>query len=417
MSAEARSVRRPLRLPASAAIARRVLFAALEQMSEGALELRFPDGVRRRFGSEDCDAIVVEILDERWFGRLALSGKLGPGEGYMAGEWRTSDLVGLFELIARNAEHVFDGSVLGPLARAARALPRLPRLPSLRRSERDVQAHYDLGNEFFELFLDDSLTYSAGIFDRPGMSLADAQQAKFARLCNHLRLGPEHHLLEIGSGWGAMAIHAARERGCRVTTVTISRAQHALATRRVHEAGLAERVEVRYLDYRLVQGRFDRVVSIEMIEAIGHRQFPTYFAAIDRVLARDGVAAIQAILIPDQRYHSYRRSRDWIRKHIFPGGLLPSLTVLAEAMTRSSRLTIHAVDEIGPHYAETLRRWRENFLANRERVRALGFDEPFLRKWEYYLAFCEAAFRTHALRDVQLVLTRPMNGSLARLPG
>ena len=154
-----------------------------------------------------------------------------------------------------------------------------------------------------------------------------------------------------------------------------------------------------------------------MIEAIGHRQFPTYFATIDRVLARDGVAAIQAILIPDQRYHAYRRSRDWIRKHIFPGGLLPSLTALAGAMTQSSRLTIHAVDEIGPHYARDPPPWREHYLANRERVRALGFDEPFLRTWEYYLAFCEAAFRTHALRDVQLVLTRPMNGSLATLPG
>jgi len=416
MSAQARPVRRALQLPASAAIARRVLFAALERITVGALEVRLPGGVRRRFGQADCAPIVLDVLDERWFGRLALGGKLGPGEGFMAGEWRTSDLVGLFELIARNAEQVFDGSALKPLARVARALPQLPRLPSLRRSARDVQAHYDLGNEFFELFLDDSLTYSAAVFDRPGMSLAEAQQAKFARLCDHLRLGPEHHLLEIGSGWGAMAIHAARERGCRVTTVTISREQHELATRRVHEAGLAERVEVRYSDYRQIEEQYDRVVSIEMIEAIGHREFPTYFAAIDRALSRDGLAAIQAILIPDQRYESYRRSRDWIRKHIFPGGLLPSLTVLAQAMTRSSRLTIHAVDEIGPHYAETLRHWRMRFLANREQVRALGFDEAFLRKWEYYLAFCEAAFRTHTLRDVQLVLTRPLNGPLATLP-
>ena len=220
-------------------------------------------------------------------------------------------------------------------------------------------------------------------------------------------------VLEIGSGWGGFAIHLARERGCRVTTATISREQHALATERVQEAGLAHLVDVVYSDYRQLEGSYSRIVSIEMIEAIGHRQYGTYFAAIDRLLEPDGLAGIQAILVPDQRYRSYRGQRDWINKHIFPGGMLPSLEAIATAARSSSTLMVHDVREIGPHYARTLREWRERFLVRRAEVEALGLDLHFQRTWEYYLAFCEAAFATCALRDAQIVLTRPLNRTLA----
>jgi cyclopropane-fatty-acyl-phospholipid synthase len=353
------------------------------------------------------------VHDPRFFARLARSGKLAVGEGYQAGEWSTPDLPGLVALLARNHDQVFGRLPLSLLAAVTRAIPRVELPRGLRRAERDVHAHYDLGNAFFSLWLDESMTYSCALFETPAATLAEAQQAKYRVLADATRIGPDDHVLEIGTGWGGFALHLARERGCRVTTTTISREQHALATRRVAEAGLSDRIDVVYSDYRTLQGSYSRIVSIEMIEAIGHRQLGTYFATIDRLLARDGFAGIQSILVPDQRYTLYRRQRDWIRKHIFPGGMLPSLEAVTRAARRSSSLMVHDVHEIGPHYARTLREWRERFLLRRSEVEALGLDLHFQRTWEYYLAFCEAAFATHALRDAQLVLTRPLNRALA----
>ena len=393
------------------ALSRRVLERALGGIEIGALELRAPDGVRR-FGDPDAEPMVFEVHDPRWFARLARSGRLAVGEGYQAGEWSSPDLPGVIALLARNQEQVFGRPPLAPLAALGRCLPRVELPRGLRRAERDIHAHYDLGNAFFALWLDDSLTYSCALFESPAATLAEAQQAKYRALAEATRIGAADRVLEIGSGWGSFAIHLARERGCSVTTATISREQHELATRRVADAGLADRVEVVYRDYRELRGSYDRIVSVEMIEAIGHRQLGTYFATIDRLLAPGGLAGIQAILVPDQRYHSYRHSRDWIRKHVFPGGMLPSLEAIASAARRSSGLMIHEVREIGPHYARTLREWRERFLLRRAEVEALGLDAHFQRTWEYYLAFCEAAFATHALRDAQLVLTRSLNPSL-----
>jgi cyclopropane-fatty-acyl-phospholipid synthase len=397
------------------AIARRVLYSALGGLEDGALELRAPDETRR-FGDPAAQPHVLEVHDPRFFARLARSGKLAVGEGFQAGEWSTPDLPGLVALLARNHDQVFGRLPLSLLAAVTRMLPRVELPRGLRRAERDVHAHYDLGNAFFSLWLDESMTYSCALYETPGATLAEAQQAKYRALAEATRIGPDDHVLEIGTGWGGFALHLARERGCRVTTATISREQHALAARRVAEAGLAERVDVVYSDYRELQGSYSRVVSIEMIEAIGHRQLGTYFATIDRLLAPDGLAGIQAILVPDQRYKLYRSQRDWIRKHVFPGGMLPSLEAVTTAARRSSGLMVHEVREIGPHYARTLREWRERFLLRRAEVEALGLDQHFQRTWEYYLAFCEAAFATHALRDAQLVLTRPLNRTLA-VPG
>jgi cyclopropane-fatty-acyl-phospholipid synthase len=256
------------------------------------------------------------------------------------------------------------------------------------------------------------MTYSCALFETPEATLAEAQQSKYRALAEATHVGEDDHVLEIGTGWGGFALHLARERGCRVTTTTISREQHALARERVAAAGLADRIDVVYCDYRELTGSYSRIVSIEMIEAIGHRQLGTYFATIDRLLAPGGFAGIQSILVPDQRYKLYRSQRDWIRKHIFPGGMLPSLEAVTTAARRSSGLMVHEVREIGPHYARTLREWRERFLMRRAELDALGLDLRFQRTWEYYLAFCEAAFATHALRDAQLILTRPLNRSL-----
>jgi cyclopropane-fatty-acyl-phospholipid synthase len=394
------------------AVARRVLERALGGIEYGALELRAPDGVRR-FGDPDAEPAVFEVHDPRWFARLARSGRLAVGEGYQAGEWSSPDLPGVVALLARNQKQVFGRPPLSRLSRLGRLVPSIELPRGLRRAERDVHAHYDLGNTFFSLWLDESMTYSCALFETPEATLAEAQQAKYRALADATQIGPGDRVLEIGSGWGGFALHLARERGCRVTTATISRQQHLLATQRVREAGLSDRVEVVYSDYRQLQGSYSRIVSIEMIEAIGHRQLGTYFATIDRLLAADGLAGIQAILVPDQCYGAYRRQRDWIRKHIFPGGMLPSLEAITTAARRSSALMVHDVREIGPHYARTLREWRERFLSRRAELEALGLDVHFQRTWEYYLAFCEAAFATHALRDAQLVLTRPLNRTLA----
>ena len=393
-------------------VARRVLERALSGIEHGAIELRAPDGIRR-FGDPASEPQVLEVHDPRFFARLARSGKLAVGEGYQAGEWSSPDLPGLVALLARNQDQVFNRPPLSSLAAITRLIPHIELPRGLRRAEQDIHAHYDLGNAFFSLWLDESMTYSSALYETSGATLAEAQQSKYRALADATRIGPDDHVLEIGTGWGGFALHLARERGCRVTTATISREQHALATQWVREAGLADRIDVVYCDYRKLAGSYSRIVSIEMIEAVGHRQLGTYFATIDRLLAPDGLAGIQAILVPDQRYRAYRRQRDWIRKHIFPGGMLPSLEAVTTAARRSSTLMVHDVREIGPHYARTLREWRERFLLCRTEVEALGLDLRFQRTWEYYLAFCEAAFATHALRDAQLVLTRPLNRTLA----
>jgi cyclopropane-fatty-acyl-phospholipid synthase len=256
------------------------------------------------------------------------------------------------------------------------------------------------------------MTYSCAVFDGPGLSLADAQRAKLQRICDKLDLRADDHVLEIGCGWGSFALHVAQTTGCRVTALTISAEQARLARERVEQTGLSDRVTVIEQDFRGHDGRYTKVASIEMLEAIGERQFGPYFATIDRVLEPGGIACVQTILIPDDRWDRYRTSPDWIEQYIFPGCLIPSLTAVTTAATRSSRLMVHEVEEIGPHYAETLRRWRRRFHAQIDDVRALGYDRRFERTWDFYLAFCEAGFRTRALRDVQLTLTRPLNESL-----
>ena len=395
-----------MRIPALERIASTILERALAHLEGGALEVRLPGSSKaRRFGSGP--GVTMEIHDRRFFRRVATRGKVGLGESYTAGEWDSDDLVGFFELLLRNA--VGAATRHPRVRRLLETRPRLNRRNGLLRARRNIAYHYDLGNDLFELMLDETMTYSCAIFERPDELLADAQRRKYQRICDKLQLASGDRVLEVGCGWGGFAAFAAREHGCSVTGLTISAEQAALARQRT--AGL----DVRILeeDYRHHEGTYMKVASIEMLEAIGEREFPTYFEAIDKLLEPGGLACIQTILIPDDRWDRYRKAPDWIEQYVFPGCLIPSLTALTQAMTRSSRLMVHEVDEIGPHYAETLRRWRENFRENIDEVRGLGYDQRFERTWNFYLAFCEAAFRTRALRDVQLTLTRPFNEVLA----
>jgi len=386
-------------LPLVERITARTLERVLVGIEGGTLEVRLPHGRGLRFGSGP--AVAMRIADTRVFRRLAMQPRLGLGESYQAGEWSSDDLPALLELLARNAERSAARHPL--LGRLARARPRVNRRTGLLAARRNIRRHYDLGNDFFALFLDDTMTYSCAVIEHDGEPLADAQRRKLRMVCDKLELGPDDHVLEIGCGWGSFALTAAGEYGARVTGITLSPAQAELARRRIAEAGLDDRIEIRLQDFRELEGTFTKVASIEMIEAIGERLLPTFFETVDRVLAPGGSACVQSILIPDARYRRYRSSPDWIERHIFPGCLIPSLGALAAA---SGRLRIRDVEHIGRHYGETLARWREAFGARVDAVRGLGFDERFIRTWDFYLASCEALFRAGLLDDAQLVVTR-----------
>jgi cyclopropane-fatty-acyl-phospholipid synthase len=349
---------------------------------------------------------TLRVADERFFREFAFRGDVGAGESYMNGDWQADDLPGFIALALQNANALAMESPLTRLLSVPDDLRHRLRVNTRAGSRRNIRAHYDLSNEFFALFLDPSMTYSSAVFGSPEDSLMEAQQRKFARFGDRLRLGPDDHVLEIGCGWGAFAMFAARVCGCRVTGITISREQFDLAARRVRDAGLADRVEIRLCDYRDVQGRFQKIVSIEMLEAVGREHWPAFFDACDRTLAPGGQVGIQTISMPDHRFEAYARHCDWIQKYIFPGGLLPSISELCRAMGHRTALTIRHVDDIAPHYAETLARWRRTFFARLPEVRALGFDERFVRMWDFYLASCEALFRTRSLGTLQLVLGR-----------
>ncbi len=403
------AVRAPARAARPPLLARQVL-ARLAQLRSGAL-LVHEGGRSHRFGEPRAGLppAVLDVHDARAWGALALRGSVGAGEAYARGWWSSPDPVAVVRLMVRNRaalERLESG--LARLSRPALALYHALRPNSERGSRANIGAHYDLSNDFFRLFLDESLTYSCGIFERPDASLHEASLAKIDRVCRKLALAPGERLLEIGTGWGALAIHAAREYGARVTTTTISREQHALAAERVRAAGLEGRVTLLLEDYRRLRGRFDKLVSVEMIEAIGHRQLPVFFRRAAELLEPHGRMCLQAITIADQHYDRARRSVDFIRRHVFPGSCIPSVTALCQAMTRASDLRVVGLEDIGAHYARTLAEWRCNLRARWSEARALGFDEDFLRLWEFYLVYCEGGFAERALGDVQLVLERPL---------
>lgn len=383
-------------------IAVSLLERALAGLEEGALEVRLPDGSVRHFGTGD--PVAMEIRSDRFFRRVATRGTIGLGESYTAGEWKADDLPAFIALLFRNARAARERHPR--LARLLNARPRPNTRQGLLRARRHIGYHYDLGNDLFRLMLDETMTYSCAVFERPDEPLAAAQQRKLRQVCDKLELTSDDRVLEIGCGWGSFALVAAGEYGAHVTGLTISAEQAELACARVAAAGLSNRVTILEENYREHQGSYTKLASIEMLEAIGERQFPTFFGACDRFLEVEGVACIQTILVPDHRYARYRRSADWIERYVFPGCLIPSLAALTDSMAGASQLTVHSVEEIGEHYGETLKRWRSHFWQAIEDVRALGYDERFVGTWDFYLGSCEAAFRTGWLHDAQLVLTR-----------
>ena len=363
-------------------------------------------------------SVRVQVRDAGFYRALAGNGSVGAAESYMDGDWDCDDLVGLVRLLVRNRD-LLDG-MEGGAARlggwAMRALHALRR-NTREGSRRNIAAHYDLGNDFFRLFLSDDLMYSSALYAGEDDTLEAASTRKLDRICDKLGILPGDHVVEIGTGWGGFALHAARSRGCRVTTTTISREQHALASQRVAQAGLQERVTVLLSDYRDLQGRYDKLVSIEMVEAIGAQYMQTYFSTLGRLLKPDGLGLVQAITIEDHRYAQALRSVDFIKRHIFPGSFIPSIAALLDAKARSSDLALVHLEDFGPSYARTLRDWRLRFLANREQARAQGHDERFLRMWAFYLAYCEGGFLERSIGVAHLLLAKPGYRGASYLPG
>jgi cyclopropane-fatty-acyl-phospholipid synthase len=399
--------------------ARAVLHRILAGLEHGRLTLADQDG-DATFGhpSGACPLVAtVRVHDPAFYPTVLFGGNVGAGRAYGEGLWSADDLVAAVRIMAANQAVL--ARVDGELSWLRRPIDRVTQWQHRNTRagiRRNIAAHYDLGNDFFALFLDETLMYSCAWFETHEMTLADASRAKLDRICRHLELMPGDRVLEIGTGWGGFAEHAAAHYGVRVTTTTISPAQRAHASERIRRAGLAARVQVLGLDYRDLTGTYDRVVSIEMIEAVGAAQLPTFFRQASRLLRPDGLMALQAIVIPDRFYEHARRSVDFIKRYIFPGSFLPSVGALVRAIGTASDLDIVRLDDLTPHYAATLAHWRARFLAAGERIAALGFDPEFRRRWEYYFAYCEGGFRERVIGDVQMLLAKPLwRGRTARV--
>ena len=392
-------------------LARRLVLRLLHGTRGGELVLEERGG-RLRFGRLIAARplrAVVQVRSERFY-RDLLRGSVGLGESYMDGRFECEDLVSLSRLAAVNVVALDRlRRVLAPVLVPAQRLAGWAARNTCRRSRRQIAAHYDLGNELFALFLDRTMMYSCAVFDPPSCTLEEASLAKLERVCEKLDLRPEHHVLEIGTGWGGFALYAAERYGCRVTTITISREQAAYARERVREAGLQDRVSVLLQDYRHVQGLYDRLVSIEMIEAVGWQYFRTFFGRCSELLANDGAMLLQAIVIDDRAYQVEKAGRSFINTHIFPGGALPSLEVISRSVARATDLRAVHLEDLTAHYAITLERWRTRFQAAGDRLAELGYDERFRRLWQLYLSYCEGGFRERRIRDVQLLLAKPGN--------
>ncbi|AGG87378.1 SAM-dependent methyltransferase [Rhodanobacter denitrificans] len=362
--------------------------------------------------------IQLRVLDAEFYRAVARNGSVGAGESYMDGHWRCDDLVGLIQLLLHNRD-LLDGMESG-LARLGGMAMRA--WHALRRNTRDgsrrnIAAHYDLGNDFFGLFLSRDLMYSSALWTDPTDTLETASARKLERICRKLDLKPTDRVIEIGTGWGGFALYAATHCGCHVTTTTISREQHALASARIAAAGLGDRVTLLLKDYRDLDGQYDKLVSIEMVEAIGAAYLDVYFEKLGSLLKPDGLALLQAITIEDHRYAQALKSVDFIKRHVFPGSFIPSINALLAAKTRASDLALTRLEDFGSSYALTLKAWRERFMATLPQVRAQGFDERFIRMWEFYLAYCEGGFRERSIGVAHLLMAKPGHRRAAVLPG
>lgn len=390
-------------------IARQLFFKSFESCQDCGIEVVCSEG-NFRFGDPKSELqATIAVHHPRFFRRAVLGGDIGVGESFMDGDWSSPDLVAVIRAAVRNMQKLDSTNrIVSALARLANWLLHLRNDNTLTGSRKNIAYHYDLGNEFYKLFLDDSLAYSCAYYEGPGDTLEAAQERKFRVICEKLDLRPDDHLLEIGTGWGGLAAYAAMHHGCRITTTTISREQHAYAQKRfelLREQGCE--IELLFEDYRNLSGTYDKIVSIEMFEAVGFRHYDEFFTACDRLLKRDGALLLQTITMNERHFRAYLRQSDWIKKYIFPGAELASIAEMLHSTARCSRLQLAHLEDIGLDYAETLKEWRRRFLGNREEVRLLGFDERFLRMWEFYLAYCEGAFRERYIGDAQVLFTKP----------
>ena len=396
--------------------ARRQLLQRMARLEQGALEVHDADGTYR-FGHTSAPAELrahIEVLHPQFWADAVFGGTASAGEAYIHGLWKSDDLTALVRIMVAN-RHVLEDVDGGAtrFAELGRRIGHWLNRNSRTGSRRNISAHYDLGNDFFQLFLDPTMNYSCGIFESENASMEQASIAKMDAICRKLDLQPSDHLLEIGTGWGGLAIHAASRYGCRVTTTTISREQHALAVERVRAAGLEHRVELLCSDYRDLEGSYDKLVSVEMIEAVGHRYLDTYFRNCSELLKPDGLMLLQAITIRDELYAQALKAVDFIQRFVFPGGFLPSVAAMSASLSRTTDLQMLHLQDIGLHYATTLNRWRKQFFTNIEAVRALGYSDSFIRLWEFYLCYCEGAFLERNTGTVQLLLAKPRNRRLS----
>ncbi len=392
-------------------LARKVLLQRLALIRDG--EIRIQDnGQTMRFGARTARcglAATITVRDPEFYSLAAFGGTVGAGESYIHGYWRCDDLTALVRIMVLNRE-VLQNLDTGLAARGSALLRRVlhwANRNSKRGSARNIAAHYDLGNELYKLMLDETMAYSCGIFLNEDATLHEASIAKFDAVCRKLALTSSDHLVEVGTGWGGLAIHAAERYGCRVTTTTISREQHDFAKEKIAARGLSDRITLLFEDYRDLKGQFDKLVSIEMIEAVGARYLDTYFQKCSSLLKPTGAMLLQAITLQDQHYARALRSVDYIQRFIFPGSFIPSVSAINESVARATDMKLFNLEDIGPHYAPTLRIWRERFFANVARVRELGYPESFNRLWEFYLCYCEGGFAERQLGDVQMLLTKP----------
>jgi cyclopropane-fatty-acyl-phospholipid synthase len=401
-------------------LARKLLLRVLSNIRIGSFTIRDGSDVYRlgRSGVPGEPQAEVTVHNRRVYRKILTGGTIASGEAYIEGDWSTPDLTAVTRLFSANLQTLESmQNKQHWTVRAALKLAHLANRNTREGSRRNISAHYDLGNDFFRLFLDPTMMYSSAVFDDPATTLERASEAKLDEICRQLELSPDDHLVEIGTGWGGMAIHAASNYGCRVTTTTISQEQFEYARDKVRELGLEERVTVLCEDYRNLTGKYDKLVSIEMIEAVGHEFYSNYFAKCSDLLKPDGKMVIQAITMTDQRYDKARHAVDYIKRYIFPGGCLPSINVIAGHLADDTDLQMVHLRDITEDYAETLAEWHRRFNDNLDTVREMGFDERFIRMWQFYLSYCEGGFRERIIGTVQLAFAKPgyrFPGSLAR---
>jgi cyclopropane-fatty-acyl-phospholipid synthase len=399
--------------------ARKAVLSLLNKLKHGRITI-IEDNRRYPFGDEPHTASLqanISVHHSQFYSRILFGGSIGAAEAYMEGLWSADDLTTVMRILALNQKAFAD--MEKGLARLTAPLYRLyhsARKNTKAGSRKNIMAHYDLGNDFYALFLDKTMTYSCAIFEHEQSTLEDASVAKYDRICRKLRLTAGDRVVEIGTGWGGFAVHAAQNYGVHVTTTTISDEQHQFAQNRITAAGLEDRITLLKKDYRDLGGKFDKLVSIEMIEAVGHQFYAVFFQNCSRLLKDDGLMVLQAITIGDQIFDQHKRSVDFIKRYVFPGSCIPSITAISNAIAGKTDLRLIHLDDITPHYAKTLREWRRRFFTNLDKVREMGYSETFIRMWEFYLCYCEGGFAERYIGDVQMLFAKPLYRQTTSLP-